>query len=820
MIPIPGRLHSVAVGEPVSGADEVLDDALNMEQSKINQLTVGTKNASTGTTGAYPYNGMGRVVLPKNMVNGVNTLTQDMLYKGDPGSRVPNTNTIFVIQYDFILGEDITIPANCVLDFQGGSISGGIVFSNKTIISGNPKIEKYFGAFKDCNGNWLDQDFMPFNIVRKKDGAITGRNFAPYPNTVPFTTNQSIAEDENYIYLAQLDMTDYDQSVDEYKVVIAITDKNYNPIGTTKLNYYGHANGVTVEDGYLLIPGRVNQSYYKVATNTVVTNAENSQPTTTGEVIDVNSILQNLCYDPRTELILEEKDEERYLYIYDSSGNLIKKLNNPADYYCPLDNFGGRQQVCLVNGIIYHLFIGNAPMRGVLSVIDASSEELICHYYLDHDNYEVEGICFQDGIFRLSYNKILSSHVEVSPITIFYKMSSHGSNFVATEDFVNKNSNKVTVYVDNTYTGIQRGSAQAPFNSLINAMELTNGINKVNIYINASNTPYQAESDAYIEELYIKSTSNNKNDVTLTGRINFFGRGITADYITFDGIDKNLRGIVSNASESSVVLSDCTLKNLRECVTHLHQYGGIAINNSLIQNCNWGARGSDITMTISGCTVSGGNLCDSKGRIEYRNNTYSDGVQISNEGQFPHIICNSSTEVGKFFKHYLEGDAKMNNDGLYVDVVHSVFGSGDTNFGGVRWAKCSFKFVPYSDHGIISHVFPIYRLNEINALDNSNPLYKGFKELFNTSFTSQFDTPGYSSRYGVTRLPEDQSYLFIETLGGKTAYNKRGTTRPTLYLDTDIGNDFFDETINKMIYWTGDTSGGKSGWVDATGTPV
>ena len=137
MIPIPGRLHSVAVGEPVSGADEVLDDALNMEQSEINQLTVGTKNASTGTTGAYPYNGMGRVVLHKNMVNGVNTLTQDMLYKGDPGSRVPNTNTIFVIQYDFVLGEDITVPADCVLEFDGGSISGEhtITFNKTELIS-------------------------------------------------------------------------------------------------------------------------------------------------------------------------------------------------------------------------------------------------------------------------------------------------------------------------------------------------------------------------------------------------------------------------------------------------------------------------------------------------------------------------------------------------------------------------------------------------------------------------------------------------------------------------------------------------------------
>ena len=76
------------------------------------------------TSEQYPYNGMGRVVLKKNMVNGVNTLTQDMFYKGEAGIRVPNTNTTYVIQYDFTLASDVTIPANCVLEFDGGSIAG------------------------------------------------------------------------------------------------------------------------------------------------------------------------------------------------------------------------------------------------------------------------------------------------------------------------------------------------------------------------------------------------------------------------------------------------------------------------------------------------------------------------------------------------------------------------------------------------------------------------------------------------------------------------------------------------------------------------
>ena len=77
---------------------------------------------AAAATREYSNDGMGRIVLEKNMVNNVNTLAQDMFYKGEAGHRVPNANTIFIIQYDFVLAEDITIPENCILQFEGGSI--------------------------------------------------------------------------------------------------------------------------------------------------------------------------------------------------------------------------------------------------------------------------------------------------------------------------------------------------------------------------------------------------------------------------------------------------------------------------------------------------------------------------------------------------------------------------------------------------------------------------------------------------------------------------------------------------------------------------
>lgn len=77
------------------------------------------------------------VVLKPNMVDDVNTLTQAML-------TVHGQNTKFVIKYDYTLGEDITVPANCVLEFDGGSLnstsSETVAFNECTIVGNNSGI--------------------------------------------------------------------------------------------------------------------------------------------------------------------------------------------------------------------------------------------------------------------------------------------------------------------------------------------------------------------------------------------------------------------------------------------------------------------------------------------------------------------------------------------------------------------------------------------------------------------------------------------------------------------------------------------------------
>lgn len=108
------------------------------------------------------YSGLGRIYLRKNMVEGKNVLTQEMVSK---------PNTIYIIQYDYDLnGAEITIPEGCVLDFQGGSFNNGTIIGNKCVINTSQK-----RVFTNINikeiGNkeilslWFDWSNINFNSV-------------------------------------------------------------------------------------------------------------------------------------------------------------------------------------------------------------------------------------------------------------------------------------------------------------------------------------------------------------------------------------------------------------------------------------------------------------------------------------------------------------------------------------------------------------------------------------------------------------------------------------------------------------------------------
>lgn len=134
--PIPSMIYNAAVGGHVTNSQQIIDDNLNREQSDINQEVLFGEPYNSTTP-----NGMGRIVLKKkdNFKQVVEAQT--------------NGNTIFIIKYDFILTGNVTIPSNCILQFEGGSINGDYTITgNNTIIKA--EAIKIFNTDVTIDGTW------------------------------------------------------------------------------------------------------------------------------------------------------------------------------------------------------------------------------------------------------------------------------------------------------------------------------------------------------------------------------------------------------------------------------------------------------------------------------------------------------------------------------------------------------------------------------------------------------------------------------------------------------------------------------------------
>lgn len=128
------------IGSAITG--ELVPDEEDLTGIKEGDNTVlKFKNKAYSTAN---FSGLGRVYLRKNIAGGRNILTQQMINQ---------ENTRYILQYDYDLnGQTITIPNNCVIEFEGGSISNGNIQGNSTIIVSPSR--RIFGDTITLIGNW------------------------------------------------------------------------------------------------------------------------------------------------------------------------------------------------------------------------------------------------------------------------------------------------------------------------------------------------------------------------------------------------------------------------------------------------------------------------------------------------------------------------------------------------------------------------------------------------------------------------------------------------------------------------------------------
>lgn len=136
------KFNSNNQSDPTTGKWVEQHEAVPADEEDITEQN-GTLQLANKTYDKQSFSGLGRVYLRKNIVGDKNVLTQAMINKA---------NTIYVIQYDYDLKEaNINIPENCVLQFDGGSLSNGTIVGNNTKIK--TELEKIFNNIT-IDGNW------------------------------------------------------------------------------------------------------------------------------------------------------------------------------------------------------------------------------------------------------------------------------------------------------------------------------------------------------------------------------------------------------------------------------------------------------------------------------------------------------------------------------------------------------------------------------------------------------------------------------------------------------------------------------------------
>lgn len=135
------KFNSNNQSDPTTGKWVEQHEAVPADEEDITEQN-GTLQLANKTYDKQSFSGLGRVYLRNNIVGDNNVLTQAMINKA---------NTIYVIQYDYDLKEaSINIPENCVLQFDGGSLSNGTIVGNKTKVI-NLNVDRIV-----LSGTWFD----------------------------------------------------------------------------------------------------------------------------------------------------------------------------------------------------------------------------------------------------------------------------------------------------------------------------------------------------------------------------------------------------------------------------------------------------------------------------------------------------------------------------------------------------------------------------------------------------------------------------------------------------------------------------------------
>ncbi len=750
--------------------------------------------------------GMNRVVLkPNNTVGNKNLLKQEMFYKVEGNVAKPCTNTIFVIQNDFELAENITIPADCILEFDGGSLRNGIINTN--------------GCYIDA-GLYQVFDNIKFNTVYSYDGEL---EVVDNIYIKVLSGNSFINRKTNTIIASN--------SIVNRRYTYRITGKN------TNLKTEGQSVSISLNGQKYFIADITPDNSYKLRYDyTRIIGIDNS---TGGMVSGIVKSLKGITFYSISPLSFDNnsivKNKEIHPEWFGAKGDNVNDdsyaFNTALDlaYYSDSKVVIGNGVYRIDDALVIHTHTNlegvvpavEHPVKGCFSV-NTDVGLLIFDRYNPSGSYILDNLGFIPFSDKYNYNyvgiKIYHSqnHARISNVGVLNPSvgidvdAIGGVQTLRCEDvsvWCHENNGSIAMCAKNRLGGW--------FNANYVRLSRTS---------HCGGIKFEGGEDNILEGGAVETNTGEYYLIDLDKEATLIARGLDNE----NGKSASLRNSSTLKIEGDSYLIgpfDCDETSYVIYTSHNVQTRQSIINNSVVYN--------DVVLahyrvfpkkpslwyeTINNRIVKPLDLGDNYQPHKYNGRVYTSGkckipmgsVDINGKTIVLRIISPSAFKSMQrsnilALNENVIGKTMLFSQGRSVSLNNSsiLYGPYELNLGAIEKGE-RFIFIPSKqEEYILQNVTmdgnPSFMISDIYIIDKDIKDIIGNEKLRIIDILNSLDS-------------------YIQDDGFLLGYNKGATKdRPTDLMKKDEGFEYFDTTLHKPIYWAGDLSVGDNGWVDAMG---
>ena len=725
--------------------------------------------------------GLNRVVLKKNIVNGKNILTQEMVSK---------SNTIYEIRYDFDLnGAKITIPEGCVLDFQGGSLSDGTINCQGSFITAPPI--QIFNLSIDVKGysGWFYPEWY---------GAI-GDGKHDDTSAIQKLNGKNILLSEKEYLCTSLEFNSYTNIKGVHKFNSCLKQAKHTTGDFIRLVdwFAGTMDTLRVEGDSTNIRGDNRWNGLVKVVNFTYEHAPNiggweDRDTSTNYSRLNNILIRNAAYSGLVVIGKYEIDNGKdtaYNWIHHFGDIHIVNANEYGIYDSATDNLWQFINVTHCGWANIYC-VGSAEQFSTLKLDGESGftgDEELSEIQLSNDEYKYAGL-----IILGSGNQFINLEVQ-SPLQVGIKLQ--GNN-----NIIQGNVNNWRIGVNEKITNEHKFPALQFLSKKIenNFIQLSTWPGSTEI---SGTCPIYWSDKAYLDAHYYKNNSihieykNPKEDFDYSDFLN------TLAILESEGnVVENIRYTAQNKKDNSSKLDKALDQSPNLYIAYKDgEYFKLATKEQWneLSNSNIAAIGVYVELGENSFIISKDNLGET--------------FVLANEG-----------ENMEFMPHYYEGESMSDFSGVKstllrqkhqinspnTDIFHAIKDFKIDNAPTVSW------YVPSAGEAYIMYLHR-KRINQYLTLIGGT-LIGTYDSIATSTIRDGYYCYSVLCNNGLVypHLATVKQATRPITKGTGYDYNNLGSDdeRPTTNLY--IGRQFFNKTLKKPIWWSG------AGWVDATGAIV